>query len=144
MTSSFLPDVNVWIALSSDRHVHHRVASDWYDSLEEDARFYFCRFTQLGLLRLLTAEVVMREDVLSQTAAWRVYDGWIRGAGAELLDEPSGLDGPFRLLTQGRASSPKAWPDAYLAALAEASGVTLVTFDRAFRGKVKPLVLLGE
>jgi toxin-antitoxin system PIN domain toxin len=144
MTSSFLPDVNVWVALCSDQHVHHHVASDWYDSIDEDARFYFCRFTQLGLLRLLTAEVVMREDVLSQTGAWRVYDGWIQGAGVELLDEPPGIDRPFRRLTQGRASSPKTWPDAYLAAFAEASDVTLVTFDRAFAGRVKPLILLAE
>jgi hypothetical protein len=50
----------------------------------------------------------------------------------------------FRALTRGRIAAPKAWADAYLTAFAEASQVTLVTFDRAFRGKAKPVVLLEE
>ncbi len=85
----------------------------------------------------------MQDDVVTQTEAWRVYDKWI-GAGAELLDEPPDLERRFRALTRSRQSSPKSWADAYLAAFAEASQVTLVTFDRAFRGKVKPLILLEE
>jgi len=61
-----------------------------------------------------------------------------------LLDEPPHLDPRFRALTRTRRASPKAWGDAYLSAFAEASQVTLVIFDRAFRGKVKPLILLEE
>jgi uncharacterized protein len=142
-TTSFLfPDINVWIALISGGHTHHEVASDWYNSLKPDARFCFCRFTQLGVLRLLTAEAVMKEDVLTQADAWRVYDKWIEH-GAKWLEEPD-LERRFRALTRTPRSSPKAWADAYLAAFAEASEVTLVTFDRAFHGKVKPLILLEE
>jgi predicted nucleic acid-binding protein len=72
-----------------------------------------------------------------------VYDSWA-DAGAEFLDEPLELERRFRALTRSRHSSPKVWADAYLAAFAEASQVTLVTFDRAFRGKVRPLILLEE
>ena len=43
----------------------------------------------------------------------------------------------------GRQAAPKAWADAYLAAFADASELTRVTFDLAFRGKVKPLILLA-
>jgi hypothetical protein len=143
-TSYFFPDLNVWVALNSSGHVHHHVASDWYDSLDGDLRFCFCRLTQLGLLRLLTSEAVMRDDVLSQSQAWKVFDSWIERGGAQLLDESPLLDRPFRRLTEGRQSAPKTWADAYLAAFAEASQLTLVTFDRAFRGKVKPLILLGD
>lgn len=143
-TTSFLfPDINVWVALSSGGHVHHHVASDWHNSLDANVRFCFCRFTQLGMLRLLTAEAVMQDEVLTQAEAWRVYDSWV-DAGAELLDEPLELERRFRALTRSRQSSPKVWADAYLAAFAESSQVTLVTFDRAFRGKVKPLILLEE
>lgn len=124
--------------------MHHEVANDWYRSLAADVRFCFCRFTQLGLLRLLTAEAVMREDVRSQAEAWRVYDSWITHGAAELLEEPPGLEPRFRALTRSRHTAPKAWADAYLAAFAQAAQVTLVTFDTGFRGKAKPLVLLGE
>jgi predicted nucleic acid-binding protein len=49
----------------------------------------------------------------------------------------------MRSKTGGASASPKAWADAYLAAFAEASCLTLVTFDRALAGKVKGAVLLG-
>ena len=144
-TNSFLfPDINVWVALSHGAHVHHVVANDWFESLDGDARFCFCRITQLGLLRLLSAEAVMGDDVLSQSEAWVVYDTWLKDDRAQLMDEPPGIETWFRTRTRSRHASPKVWGDAYLAAFAEASQVTLVTFDRAFRGKVKPLILLAE
>ena len=53
-TKSFLfPDINVWVALTYERHVHHLLAHDWLADASDDVRLLFCRFTQLGLLRLL-------------------------------------------------------------------------------------------
>jgi toxin-antitoxin system PIN domain toxin len=142
-TTSFLfPDINVWVALTHAGHVHHDVARDWYASLEPAVRLHFGRLTQLGFLRLLTADAVMGEDVLTQTQAWAVYDRWIEDDRVGFLDEPPGLDRQFRSLTRMRSASPKAWADAYLAAFAGAAQLTLVTFDRAFRGRAKPLILL--
>ena len=144
-TTSFLfPDINVWVALTHGRHVHHLAANDWLDSLEPDVRLCFCRFTQLGLLRLLTADAVMADDVLTQREAWASYDRWAEKEHVKYLDEPAGIERRFRELTRTARSSPQAWADAYLAAFAESSQVTLVTFDRAFRNKVKPLILLEE
>ena len=144
-TTSFLfPDINVWVALTHGQHVHHLVANDWLELLEADVRLCFCRFTQLGLLRLLTAEVVMGDEVLTQRAAWQAYDRWTAKEHVRYLNEPDGLDRKFREFTHGTRSSPQAWGDAYLAAFADTSQVTLVTFDRGFRGKVKPVILLGE
>lgn len=143
-TSSFLPDINAWLALATERHVHHLIVSDWLASLDIDIRLHFCRFTQLGLLRLLTTEAVMKEDVCTQIEAWSIYDRLLKNDNVSLLDEPPHVDPRFRALTRTRRASPKAWGDAYLSAFAEASQVTLVTFDRAFRGKVKPLILLEE
>jgi len=107
-------------------------------------RFSFCRFTQLGVLRLLSAEAVMGNDVLSQREAWRVYDGWLSDDRVSLVDEPHGLESRLRPLTRSRRASPKAWADAYLVAFAETSQMTLVTFDRALHGKAKPVLLLAE
>lgn len=144
-TTSFLfPDINVWVALTHGRHVHHLVANDWIESLEADVRLCFCRFTQLGFLRLLTAEAVMGDEVQTQVDAWAIYDQWLKNDHVTLLEEPSGLERRFRSLTRSRQASPKAWADAYLAAFADASQLTLVTFDRAFRGKGTSLILLEE
>lgn len=142
-TRSFLfPDINVWLALTHGAHVHHLVASDWFTTIDEDARLCFCRFTQLGLLRLLTAEAVMDDEAMNQPEAWAVYDRWLEDDRVSLLDEPPGLERRFRALTRLRQAAPKAWADAYLAAFATTAQLTLVTFDRAFRTKNVAVVLL--
>jgi uncharacterized protein len=144
-TTSFLfPDINVWVALTHAGHQHHEIARDWFSSLDADVRLHFCRFTQLGFLRLLTAESVMGDDVLKQTEAWAVYDQWNADRRVGFLDEPPGTERRFRALTRLKTASPKAWADAYLTAFAYTSQLTIVTFDRAFRDKVKPLILLEE
>jgi predicted nucleic acid-binding protein len=48
-----LPDVNIWIALAAEDHVHHVPARDWF-AAQPAASVAFCRITQMGLLRLLT------------------------------------------------------------------------------------------
>lgn len=143
-TKSFLfPDINVWVALTYDGHVHHAVAARWFSSLRPDARLFFCRFTQLGLLRLLTAEAVMGpREVLSQTAAWQTYDRWLEDARISFLEEPPGLERLFREVSRQRRPAPKDWADSYLSAFAAGSQLTLVTFDRALSRKGRHSVLL--
>jgi toxin-antitoxin system PIN domain toxin len=142
-TTSFLfPDVNVWVALSHGGHVHHVVAHDWSESLDGGERFCFCRHTQLGLLRLLTAEPVMGDEVLTQVEAWGVFDAWEKDDRVLMLDEPPDLDRRFRALTRMKRAAPKAWADAYLSAFADVSQVTLVTFDRALAKKTRASILL--
>ncbi|HUJ29905.1 MAG TPA: TA system VapC family ribonuclease toxin [Candidatus Acidoferrum sp.] len=138
------PDINVWVALTYDAHIHHVVARKWFDGLPPTARLFFCRFTQLGLLRLLSAAAVMgTQQVKSQQEAWRAYDRWLEDERVEFLDEPPGVEAQFRSLTRSVQASPKEWADSYLAAFAQASRLTIVTFDRAFQAKAKDLILLG-
>jgi hypothetical protein len=54
----YMPDVNVWVALTSNRHVHHALANKWVQTTEND-QIAFCRITELGFLRLLTNSHVM-------------------------------------------------------------------------------------
>jgi uncharacterized protein len=137
------PDINVWIALTYQRHVHHLIANRWFEALAPTSRLFFCRFTQLGLLRLLTAEAVMGPDrAMSQVEAWKTYDRWILDDRVEFLDEPADIEPRFRSFTRSPRAAPKDWADSYLAAFAAASRLTLVTFDRAFHHKAKELVLL--
>jgi hypothetical protein len=142
-TSSVFLDVNVWLALSTRDHQHFAPAWNWYTGTPHETVLTFCRFTQLGYLRLLTTQSVMGKGTLSQAEAWQAYDQWIEAAGAELIGEPLRVELGFRSKSSGILASPKEWADAYLAAFAEAAGLTLVTFDRALAAKVEGAVLVG-
>jgi toxin-antitoxin system PIN domain toxin len=135
--------VNVWFALVHEIHPHHEAAIAWGDSLDSDTAALFCRFTQLGLLRLLTNRSAMGDDVLTQAEAWEAFDALLANPGNQMITEPRAIDSLFRQHTDRSEVSTKQWADGYLVAFAEAAGLTLVTFDRALAGKVKGTVLLG-
>ncbi|MEI9981637.1 MAG: TA system VapC family ribonuclease toxin [Edaphobacter sp.] len=141
MTPLVFPDINVWLALASAAHSHHTQARRWYESLV-DEELVFCRFTQLGLLRLLTTKSVMAAETLTQRQAWHVYDLFLKDGGARFLSEPRTLENAFRLLSRHPSLSPKDWADSYLAAFALESGATLVTFDKALAAKGKGTIIL--
>ena len=145
MTSStpiswILPDINVWLALYSDRHVHHASANRWYRSLDPTPPLVFCRQTQLGLFRLLSTEGLMEGNGHTQRQCWQIFDEWVENDQARFLDEPPGM---LRNRTSDEAVAPKMWMDAYLSAFAEAANLVLVTFDRALASRTADSVLLG-
>ena len=131
---SYFPDVNVWVALAYEGHQHHESATSWFARLNGET-VYFCRFTQLGLLRLLTHPSVMQEDVRNQTEAWQVYDLFLRDERVSFRTEgdPEAVESAIRKLTSNNRSRSQQWPDAYLAAFARAAGLTMVTFDCGLR-----------
>jgi toxin-antitoxin system PIN domain toxin len=128
---SYCPDVNVWIALAFDGHKHHRAAIAWFDRLHGEA-VYFCRLTQLGLLRLLTVQSVMQREVRSQAEAWRIYDSLLCDPYISFQSEVDAeqVNTVLRRLTSGSRPLWQQWTHAYLAAFARVAGLTVVTFDR--------------
>ena len=122
----------MWLALSWVNHLHSDAAWQWF-TRQDEGRFYFCRFTQVGLLRLLATSSVMGDDVLTIGEAWKVYDRWIEDSRVTMQREPPELDAAFRTATRPvfRQSSPKALGDCYLLAASQVASATLVTFDRA-------------
>jgi uncharacterized protein len=133
----------VWLALVHEIHPHHAAVSTWSESLAGDTIVYFCRFTQLGLLRLLTNQSAMRTDVLTQAQAWQAFDAILADPGNQMIDEPVGIEPLFRKETSSNEASTKQWADGYLAAFAMAAGIELVTLDRALAAKVRGSVLLS-
>ena len=129
---SYLVDVNVWIALAVEGHMHHEPARHWFDATEEDKSF-FCRTTQQGLFRLLTNSTVMRGNVLTSAQAWNVYEAFLSDSRVGFADEPPGLEDVWRVETRGRKTGPNFWTDSYLGAFASVGGYMIVTFDRAFQ-----------
>jgi uncharacterized protein len=141
MTSLVFPDINVWLALASSLHVHHQQAKSWYDSLDGE-QLLFCRFTQLGLLRLLTTEAVMGAETLTQRQAWHIYDLLLKANDVQFCHEPRSLEHSFRAFSRRPSASPKDWADSYLAAFAHEIGARLITFDKALAARPKGAIVL--
>jgi uncharacterized protein len=76
--SLFFPDLNVWLALSDDKHIHSGDAWKWLKTVPEDRIVIFSRYTQIGLLRLLTNATVMKDRTMTLKKAWEIYDQWLR------------------------------------------------------------------
>jgi uncharacterized protein len=137
-----LLDINVWLALAVQEHPHHAAARQYWDGVQLDMRMtpsvapqkiYFCRTTMLGLVRLLCQPKVVGEGALTLDKAWAVYQNFRALSIIDLLAEPVGCDVQIQTLFSTQAALPaRLWTDAYLAALAQSSGMRLVTFDRDF------------
>ncbi len=120
----------------------------WFSRREHD-RLFFCRFTQIGLLRLLITSAIMGRDVRTIREAWTVYDRWLEDSRIGIRQESLEMDVTFRAATRSfsRLSSPKALGDCYLLAVSQVAEATLVTFDRglasACRKARQPVMLLA-
>ena len=130
-SKSYLPDVNVWLALVSRRHVHYRIASSWLETVLDD-QVCFCRITQMGLLRLLTNRHAMGVDVLNQIEAWKAYRRLAADGRIRFLSEPLGIESAWHELTMSGQPATNLWTDAYLQAFGRISGAQVVSFDRGF------------
>lgn len=73
MPKIWLPDVNLWLALAFDGHVHHVSAKRWFDGLTA-GRCCFCRLTQQGFLRLATNPRFFRSNALTLADVWQTVD----------------------------------------------------------------------
>jgi toxin-antitoxin system PIN domain toxin len=140
-SKNFLPDVNVWLALASRRHVHNAIAAQWFESIGQDEAA-FCRITQMGFLRLLTNHQVMGVDVVGLVAAWQVYGELARDFRVRFVPEPVGLEPRWQQFTQESRAATNLWTDAYLAALAQLRDLCVVSFDKAFTGHNRSQVLV--
>lgn len=123
------PDVNVWLALATPEHDQAAIARRWWEA--ESGAIAFSRFTQLGLLRLVTTAAAMDHKPLTIAEAWRVYDRFYEDDRVLFVSEPPEVERRFREKAAGRTVSPKVWADAWLLAVAQAAEGVLVTLDKA-------------
>jgi|KBSSwiStaDraftv2_1062776.scaffolds.fasta_scaffold312146_3 toxin-antitoxin system PIN domain toxin len=141
---TYLPDVNLWIALTVADHVHHTPAVNWFDAVSSDS-IAFCRVTQMGFLRLLTNDRVMAEDVFTAQRAWQLIDHIRQDHRIVFTTEPLEIELSWRTLTNAFKTGASFWTDSYLAAFVQATGHTLVTFDRGFsKHKRVSMQILGS
>ena len=126
---TYLPDVNVWLALAVSAHVHHPIAREWERHVTS-GELALCRFTEMGLLRLLTNARVMGDSALTAGEAWKVRDSIFSDSRARSMTERTGFEENWRRISRGRGVGPNHWTDAYLIAFCATAGCRLVTFDR--------------
>lgn len=141
MNSLSFPDVNVWLALILDHHVHRAAALRWW-TRPETGQVGFLRLTQISVLRLLTTAAAMSGKPLTLAEAWQTYDRLYDDDRVALFSEPTGLERDFRRLSSGGTASPKLWADAYLVAFASRHQGQLVTFDRALENRGADCLIL--
>ncbi|MBV9036896.1 MAG: hypothetical protein JO182_20570 [Acidobacteriaceae bacterium] len=145
--TSFLIDINVWLAMTWNEHPQHAHASLWYSSIN-NASLWFCRLTMLGFLRLLTNSKVMGNSTVTVNEALKLYERWMHDPRVELVPEPRGMEKAFReaLIPFALQPATKAIADCYLVGFAEASGAHLVTFDKGLASSAQarkvPVILI--
>ncbi|MFN0164763.1 MAG: TA system VapC family ribonuclease toxin [Burkholderiales bacterium] len=128
-----LPDLNVWIALSVDNHVHHaRARRYWREEGAQAPAIHFCRHTMLGFLRLLTQPKLMGAAACTPSQAAAHYAALRALPEVALAAEPSGCEAAFLGYARAPGFSARLWSDAYLAAFASCAHLRLVTFDADF------------
>ncbi len=123
-----LLDINLWLAASWARHIHHIVAKRFVDG--EDEELAFCRVTEMALLRLLTNPAVTGQDVRTRRQAWDIVLELQADPRVRFLPEPRGLAPLWMAFSKRDDKSHRLWTDDYLAAFAQAADLELVTLDR--------------
>lgn len=127
-----LPDVNVWLALTDERHVHHQAARLYWNEERAD-HIAFCRVTMLALLRLVTHPKVMSGAPFTHDEAWNIYQTYRNLPIIRFLPEANTLETTLESLTINPDLPHRLWTDAYLAAFAISNGNRLISFDADFK-----------
>src|ERR1044072_8690233 len=132
MNRKILPDINIWIAYCVRAHPHHALVMKQWGTLEE-VDLFFCRVTQMGLLRILTQPKAMGPSVLNGKAAWELFERLVDEQQVRFQHEADGTERFFREYTNDEDFSFKRWTDAYLAAFARSQGMGVLTLDKGFQ-----------
>ena len=130
-----LLDVNVWLPLHWDGHVAHRTAHAWAEGQSDD--LWFCRVTQLAMLRHLTNPSILGRDVLTNSEAAQMMDAILAKKEISFHEDPPGITAIFPALGKAAVPTRNLWTDAYLASFAIAANIKFVTFDQGF-GRFEP------
>jgi toxin-antitoxin system PIN domain toxin len=123
---AFLPDVNIWVALSDPAHAAHKLATEWLLDCS-GARLLLCPVTEAGFVRIAASPLIGKKSIadavrmlkeisaLPNVAHVPVSPSWL-----ELIQPIAPRLHGYRQVT-----------DALLLGLAIRNGAILVTLDRA-------------
>ncbi len=124
--ANFLLDVNVLVALTDKKHIHHELVTGWFDT-QGCQGWGVSAFTEAGFLRVVTrpaigalsideaTEILTRLAVHPGYRFWPMTDSWTT----------------FAALFEGRVFGHQQITDAFLLRLAVKENGVLVTLDKA-------------
>ena len=139
-----IADANVLLPVLVEGHAHQAPAAGWWDACN-DGDVGLTLPVRMALLRLLSNSRVMGTSVLRPAQAWGAVQSLIDDPRIEVLDQVPAAHGKHWYDNVARREpSPDLWTDAWLAALAQAHDVEMVTFDRGFRSYSKLKLRLLE
>jgi toxin-antitoxin system PIN domain toxin len=125
-----LLDVNVWLALVDENHVHHENARTYWCE-QSSGEIAFCRVTALAFLRLSTHPKILSRP-LSTEESWDIYQRYRDEARVGfILDSPQ-VDQWFMEYSIQSDFIHALWTECYLAALARFRNCRIVSFDQHF------------
>ena len=122
----YLLDVNVFVALLAENHIHHQLVTEWFNA-SPSLQWAICPFTEAGFLRNATAS---RPGQITMSEATAVLARMAQHPGYHYLPISADwhtLCSPFFRRLYGT----KQVTDAYLVGLAVREGLALVTLDKA-------------
>lgn len=125
-----LLDVNVWLALVDENHIHHEKAITYWCE-ESSHEIAFCRVTALAFLRLSTHPKILSRP-LSSEEAWGVYHRYRDEARVGFISDSPEVDQGFMEYSLQPGFIHELWTDCYLAALARFRNCRIVSFDQHF------------
>jgi uncharacterized protein len=128
-----LLDVNVLFALLYGPSSNSESVKKWLAGIQANDSIAIAHVAQVAALRLLNNPAVMGADVQTGSQSWGLMDRLLEDSRIVVIADPPNLDVHLRTFTMALKYSPKIWSDAYLAAIAMASGRRMITFDRGFR-----------
>ncbi len=132
-------DTNVWLAAVFPKHPFHQIAQQALAQSTTTQPAVWCRATQQSFVRLASTATLHRAynvQGLTNRDALAMLDSLQGLPQVAWRDEPPGVFGLWRTLAALDTASPKVWMDAYLAAIAIAGGLRMVSLDRDFENFV--------
>lgn len=139
-----IADANVLLPLLTEGHAHRDPAEAWWEVCA-DGEVGLSLPVRMALLRLLTNQRVMGSSTLRPSQAWNAVQCLIDDPRVSVVEQvPSSHTKLWYDNVARREPTPDLWTDAWLAALAQAHGCEMVTFDRGFRSFSKLKLRLLE
>jgi toxin-antitoxin system PIN domain toxin len=121
----YLLDVNVLYALLAENHIHHQIATQWFNA--PGLRWSVCPFTEAGFIRNATAP---RPGQITVIEATEVLERLEKRPGYQFLQIQVNWRTSCKPFLK-RLFGTKQITDAYLLGLAVRENLVLVTFDKA-------------
>ena len=140
-----LPDLNIWLALTTPDHVHHSKAVSYWEKQAAE-QIVLCTVTALGLLRLVMQPKVMGTAVRSVSGASDLLQSLLEQPGVAMAKPEDDGWSVFQQLMHANSLPSRLCTDAHLAALAISNEWRLVSFDHDFGrfSRLNWLPLSGE